>query len=127
MPEEPAFVARLVGRKKSGAPSPTDASCEGANSAPASADPPPGIELFMATGAPRECPLAELGPGDEGIVSRLNMAPAEETDLRKLLALGVMPGVPIRVVRLTPSLVFELGFSEFAIDAELARSIMVRV
>jgi Fe2+ transport system protein FeoA len=115
MPEEPAFVARLVGHKKSATPCPTRA------------DPSRGIELLMATGAPAERPLAELGPGDEGIVSRLSMAQTDQTDLRKLLALGVMPGVPIRVVRLTPSLVFELGFSEFAIDAELARSIMVRV
>ena len=80
----------------------------------------------MATGAPRERPLAELAPGEQDVVSRLGPE-SEETDLRKLLALGVVPGVPVKVVRRTPSLVFQLGFSEFAIDMELARSILVRV
>jgi Fe2+ transport system protein FeoA len=129
MAEEPAFLQRLLGGGKPGPKieAPAGVACGNGDASPSFMDVSRHVELLMATDAPNERCLAELAPGEEGVVSRLSSTSADEADIRKLLALGVMPGVPLKVVRRTPSIVFELGFTEFAIDAALARSIMVRV
>jgi ferrous iron transport protein A len=46
---------------------------------------------------------------------------------RKLAALGVLPGVGIVLVQRSPAFVFRMGHAEFAVDAELAGHIRVRV
>jgi len=70
-------------------------------------------------------PLCELRPGQEGVIAYIQMR--DSPRLRKLLALGVLPGVPIRLVQRFPSFVFEAGRSEFAVDEELAADIYVRL
>jgi DtxR family Mn-dependent transcriptional regulator len=47
--------------------------------------------------------------------------------MQKLMALGVLPGAPISLVRRSPSVVFQVGYSQFAVDEELARGIHVRL
>ena len=72
-----------------------------------------------------ECHLAEMHPGQIGTVIRIHSRDGKE--LQKLLALGVLPGLTIRLKRKSPSFVFEAGYSEFAIDSRIADAVMVRV
>lgn len=68
--------------------------------------------------------LTELRPGETGVVSCLR-APAS-SEARRLVALGVLPGVRLRVVQRYPAHVFQLGHAELAVDGRLASHIRVR-
>lgn len=45
--------------------------------------------------------------------------------LQKLVAIGILPGATIQLIRKFPSYVFQLGQSQFAVDRELACCIYV--
>lgn len=47
--------------------------------------------------------------------------------LQKLMSMGVLPGKEIRVLNHYPSYVFEVGHSQYAVDQEMARSILLRL
>jgi DtxR family Mn-dependent transcriptional regulator len=47
--------------------------------------------------------------------------------LQKLMVMGVLPGVPITLLRRFPSLVFEASYSQFAVDQEIASGVYVRL
>jgi Fe2+ transport system protein FeoA len=47
--------------------------------------------------------------------------------LQKLMAMGVLPGVPITLLRQFPSFVFEAGYSQFAVDEAIATDIYIRL
>jgi DtxR family Mn-dependent transcriptional regulator len=47
--------------------------------------------------------------------------------LQKLMAMGVLPGVSISLLRRFPSFVFEAGYSQFAVDEDIAADIYVRL
>jgi DtxR family transcriptional regulator, Mn-dependent transcriptional regulator len=108
-----------------------------------------GLEerICILLGHPRECPhgkpipkgpccdrvpdaIPEVGPlsdgriGAEGVVVYLRTR--DRRDVQKLMALGILPGVPIRLIRRFPSYVFQLGFSQFTVDRDLAEKIHVR-
>jgi len=68
-------------------------------------------------------PVTEMGMGDAGIVSCLT-DPGHPRAAR-LAALGVLPGVPLRLVQTYPAYVVKLGFAELALDNELARLVRV--
>lgn len=70
-------------------------------------------------------PLSRLGAGEKGKVAFLR--PATPERLSELLALGFLPGEPIEVIRSFPSYVFRIGYSQFAVDREMAAEIWVRV
>jgi DtxR family transcriptional regulator, Mn-dependent transcriptional regulator len=110
----------------------------------------PGLEekICLLLGHPRECPhgkpippgdccrraggeaFPDVGPlsegkvGGEGVVVYLRTR--DRRDVQKLMALGILPGVPIRLIRRFPSYVFQIGFSQFTVDRELAEKIHVR-
>ncbi len=67
--------------------------------------------------------LTELREGESGTVSCLQ-APASREG-RKLLAMGVLPGIELRLVQRYPAFVFRLGHAEFAVDAGIASHIRV--
>jgi DtxR family Mn-dependent transcriptional regulator len=69
--------------------------------------------------------LSELQPGQEGHIAYIQMNNPRR--LQKLMAMGVLPGVPIRLLRRFPALVFEAGYSQFAVDEEIAADIYVRL
>ncbi len=46
--------------------------------------------------------------------------------LQKLMAMGILPGVSIMLLQKYPSYVFQVGQSQYAVDAELAEPIFVR-
>ncbi len=70
-------------------------------------------------------PLAELEPGQRGRIAYIQMD--DPARLQKLMAMGVLPGVPVALVRRSPSFVFEAGHSQFAVDEEIAANVYVRL
>jgi Fe2+ transport system protein FeoA len=67
--------------------------------------------------------LAELDVGARATVRRL--ASPNGGDLRRLLALGVLPGVELEVERRWPAVVVRMGFATVALDAGLAEGVIV--
>ncbi len=70
-------------------------------------------------------PLCELKAGQEGRIAYIQMNNPRR--LQKLMAMGVLPGVPFKVLETYPSYVFEAGYSQFAVDEDIASDIYVRL
>jgi DtxR family Mn-dependent transcriptional regulator len=70
-------------------------------------------------------PLSELQPGAKGQIAYLQMS--HPVRLQKLMAMGVLPGVEMHLVRRSPAYVFEVGYSQFAVDEEIAADIHIRL
>jgi DtxR family Mn-dependent transcriptional regulator len=70
-------------------------------------------------------PLSQLEVGVQGKVAYL-YAP-EAGKLQKLMAMGILPGAPITLVRKFPSVVFDAGSTQFAVDEHIAEAIYVRL
>jgi DtxR family Mn-dependent transcriptional regulator len=68
--------------------------------------------------------LSDGHPGAEGVVVRL--AARDPREVQKLMAMGVLPGTAIHVIQSFPAYVFQIGYSQFAVDRQLAESICVR-
>lgn len=69
--------------------------------------------------------LADVKPGQ-----RVCVVDADETtreELLKLMAMGLLPGAKLQLLRRTPSIVYQSGFSQFAVDAELASQVIVEL
>ena len=66
--------------------------------------------------------LAKMTSGERGIVSEIR-ATAARVD--KLAALGILPGVEVRVQQNRPVVVVELGETVLAIEREMAEGIVV--
>lgn len=69
-------------------------------------------------------PLSHLFPGAQGKVAYLHAT--EASNLQKLMAMGILPGAPIKLLQKFPSLVFEAGHTQFAVDEQIADAIFVR-
>lgn len=78
---------------------------------------PIGANFFVAG------PLSALAVGQRGTIQRL--AAREPADLRKLLALGLLPGVEVEVERRWPAVVLRLDYASVALDAGLAEAVLV--
>jgi len=78
---------------------------------------PIGTNFFQAS------TLARLGEGQRGTIQRL--AAKDPSDLRKLLALGLLPGVELEVERRWPAVVLRLDYASVALDADLAAAVLV--
>ena len=70
-------------------------------------------------------PLKELMPQEAGKIAYINTHDSEA--LKKLIAMGMLPGNEIRLLHRFPSFVFEMGASTFAVDQDLAENIFVLV
>ncbi len=70
-------------------------------------------------------PLCEMRPGQRGHIAYIQMNDVKR--LQKLMAMGVLPGVSIALLRRFPSYVIEAGYSQFAVDKEIAADIHVRL
>lgn len=68
--------------------------------------------------------LTECKSGEEGEIAYIQTEDAKK--MQKLMAMGVLPGNKIKLVQSFPSYIFRVGYSEFAIDSNLAREIFVR-
>ncbi len=78
---------------------------------------PIGTNFFLARS------LAGMAVGQRGTIQRL--AARQPADLRKLLALGLLPGVELEVERRWPAVVLRLDYSSVALDAALADAVLV--
>ncbi|MCX7771993.1 MAG: ferrous iron transport protein A [Clostridia bacterium] len=62
--------------------------------------------------------LADLQKGQTGTVSQINTTSG--SILRKLMSMGILPGVRITMIQTYPSYVFQAGFTQVAVDREIA-------
>ena len=87
---------------------------------------PPGpcCEEARAQGDLGIVPLTEFKSGQVGEIAYI--LTEDNKKMQKLMAMGVLPGNKITLVQSFPSYIFRVGYSEFAIDTNLAREIFVR-
>lgn len=69
-------------------------------------------------------PLPELETGAHAEVAYLQTRNAGS--LQKLMAMGILPRTELTLMRTTPTIVFQTGKTQFAVDEELASQILVR-
>jgi len=70
-------------------------------------------------------PLTNLKPEQGGKIAYIQAK--ESKELQKLMAMGMLPGTSIHLIRSFPSYVFRLGYTQFAVDKKIAREIFVRL
>lgn len=68
--------------------------------------------------------LAAAVPGGRAVIAKLDAA--DDRLVRRLMALGLVPGTEVSVLRNKPGVVVRVGRSELAIDRETAARIKVR-
>lgn len=68
-------------------------------------------------------PLSELRKGQRSKIAYIHTS--DRTMLRKIMAMGALPGLSITLVQRFPSYVFQIGESQFAIDRAMADQIRV--
>jgi DtxR family transcriptional regulator, Mn-dependent transcriptional regulator len=68
-------------------------------------------------------PLTELKSGEEGAIAYIQTGDSKK--MQKLVAMGVLPGNRIRLLQTFPSYIFRVGYSEFAVDTNMAREIFI--
>ena len=69
-------------------------------------------------------PLSEMKADERGAIAYLSAREPEA--MQKLMALGVLPGAPVLLIQTFPSVVFQVGQTQVALDTSLARDIYVR-
>ncbi len=70
-------------------------------------------------------PLCEMKPGQTGQIAYIQMNDSRKMD--KILAMGILPNLKIALIRRQPSVVFQVGHSQFAVDEDIASEIYVRL
>lgn len=73
----------------------------------------------------KETCLTELKHGQKGIVAELNTD--DENILKKLMSMGILPGMPLKVIQTFPSYVFQVGYTQVAVDKTIASAILVNI
>ncbi len=69
--------------------------------------------------------LVDLSPGQEGKIAYIQSRQSEE--IKKLMAIGILPGTSIGLIRRYPSYVFQVGNTQYAVDKNIANEIYVRL
>ncbi|OGX46061.1 MAG: DtxR family iron (metal) dependent repressor [Omnitrophica WOR_2 bacterium RIFCSPLOWO2_12_FULL_51_8] len=70
-------------------------------------------------------PLDRLQVNQRGRVAYIQTR--DNKALQKLMAMGILPGIPITLIQKFPSFVFQAGQSQFAVDADLASCVYIRL
>ena len=88
---------------------------------------PPGrcCQLERAPMQKVVAPLSQLARGQTGKVAYI-YAP-ESSKLQKLMAMGILPSVPVTLIENFPSYVFQTHQTQFAVDKEIADAIYIRL
>lgn len=129
MPEEIQFFGRVREWKErllrrfsmgSGAPSPK----ADAREAPGGDAPARAIESPATISAAPVVSLAEMRPGESGVV--VDLRAGDNGQVEKCLALGILPGATITLHKRSPSFIFDIGFSQFAVDEGMAGAVLVK-
>jgi Fe2+ transport system protein FeoA len=53
------------------------------------------------------------------------LATKDQRKLQKLMAFGILPGMPVKVLQTRPSIVFQVGQTQLAVDEGIAGDILV--
>lgn len=75
--------------------------------------------------SPLVAALSDLSPGQKGRISYIQSRRSEE--IQKLMAIGILPGTSIGLIRRYPSYVFQVGNTQYAVDKNIANEIYVRL
>lgn len=67
--------------------------------------------------------LCDGRSGQKGVVAYLSTR--DNREIQKLMAMGILPGSDIHLIRLFPSYIFAIGQSQFTVDRTLAEKIFV--
>lgn len=68
--------------------------------------------------------LANIEKGFEGSIVEIK---TNRNDIiRKMMAMGVFPGSSVKVIQTFPSYVFQVGYTQIAVDKEIADTILVK-
>lgn len=88
---------------------------------------PPGrcCEEARKAGIRLIVPLSEMKPGERGQIAYLQAA--DTAAMQKLMAMGVLPGESVKLLRRFPSFVFETHHTQYAVDNSIADCIYVRL
>ncbi|NYE58821.1 FeoA family protein [Carboxydothermus ferrireducens] len=78
-----------------------------------------------ASAKPLAISLYSMRPGEKGIVAYFNTK--DEAIIKKLMAMGVIPGLPIALEQRFPSFIIKVGRTRAAIDQDIAKTIYVRL
>jgi len=70
-------------------------------------------------------PLSSLEVDESGRVAYINAS--EPAHLHKLMAMGVLPGMGLKMIQTFPSYVFQVGQTQYAVDRALADCVYVRL
>lgn len=95
---------------------------------PAEAGVSPGRPVPLAMGPESQLgavPLDTVAAGGTGRIAGLTTR--EATGAQRLLAMGVVPGSPFKLLRSFPAYVLEVGFTQVAVDDAIAQEILVRL
>ncbi len=68
-------------------------------------------------------PLSELRKGQRGKIAYIHTN--DRAMLRKVMAMGALPGLSVTLIQRFPSYVFQIGESQFAVDRNVAEQIQV--
>lgn len=88
---------------------------------------PPGrcCEEARRTGIRLVVSLSEMKPGEQGRIAYLQVN--DPIQMQKLMAMGILPSEPIKLLRRSPSFVFEVHHTQYAVDETIANGIYVRL
>ena len=81
-------------------------------------------EKINNTISPVISPLIELNVGQRGKIVYLYKK--SDRELQKLMAMGILPGMPIQVIQKFPSYLLQIGQTQVAMDEEMAKDVYVR-
>lgn len=80
--------------------------------------------MFTRTFTIESSALNLMKEKEKGIITQFRKS--DETLLRKLIAIGIMPGLPITLEQKTPSYVVKVEGTRIALDRSIAKAIYVR-
>lgn len=69
-------------------------------------------------------PLTDLEKNKDAVVAYIHTQ--EKSALQKMIAMGILPSVKIKILQKFPSYILQMGKSQFAVDKELAGHVYVR-
>ncbi|WP_312203689.1 FeoA family protein [Anaerospora hongkongensis] len=68
-------------------------------------------------------PILNMQDGQEGTIAEL--ATQDKDILRKLMSMGILPGVGVKVIMKYPSVVLQAGYTQVALDSGIASVVVV--
>jgi Fe2+ transport system protein FeoA len=68
-------------------------------------------------------PMTELKTGEKACVVKIKTGDRQK--MRKLMAFGIIPGVNINIIQKYPAVVIQIGFTQVALDNDIASEIIV--